>query len=501
MKIKHLILFFILFSHYNTIAKQPYDKFPLNKIGIKIKKEKNYILLTSDYLNEIKNDSLVFFNLCQEAKDAVINTISNPNFQAIINVNDFNENITFLKTTKTTITLNTVKSAQKNIEESCFIKKLRIINLGYSQGENKIGKFTSVCNQISSNESTYFTQLFFIETRNASLIVNIRSNEELHNDDFIQNIEYLNDYDYEKLLISAENFTSNSDFTNAKTALLEAINLDKSNTIAFEKKAEINIIINKYNEVIVDANEILRIDSTNINGLIFKGLALYYQDKHLEAIQSFENALFYNSIKVLTNVQNEYFSTISDVYGFIGQSYMNLNYSKNAFDNLNSALRLSNDSLQKAYLYHTLGFAKAKLDLEFRDAIKYYTLAINYYPESSNDNKSKSYLNRGLAKKYLKDLDGEISDYSFAIDLKKDNIDAFYYRGLAKLSIKKFKEAIFDFSNVIDFDKNKTDFSTRAFIQRGLAKSNLGEDGCPDIKKAIDLGAKDYIDIYNEFCK
>jgi hypothetical protein len=58
-----------------------------------------------------------------------------------------------------------------------------------------------------------------------------------------------------------------------------------------------------------------------------------------------------------------------------------------------------------------------------------------------------------------------------------------------------------DFTQTVKYDNYNTEFSIMALGNRGVAKLSLGQDGFPDLKKAIELGNKNVIQAYNELCK
>ena len=136
-----------------------------------------------------------------------------------------------------------------------------------------------------------------------------------------------------------------------------------------------------------------------------------------------------------------------------------------------------------------------------QEAIKLYTKAIENYPVEDNYTKSEAYFNRGLNKRYVDDYKGAIADYTQAIKLRLDYYKAYNNRGFAKLQIDDYTGAIVDFTATIKYDNYNTEFTNMALGNRGIAKLSLGQDGCPDLKKAIELGNKNVNQIYSQYCK
>jgi len=135
------------------------------------------------------------------------------------------------------------------------------------------------------------------------------------------------------------------------------------------------------------------------------------------------------------------------------------------------------------------------------EAVRLYTKAIENYPSEDRYAKSEAYYNRGLNNRYLNNIQEAINDYSEAIKLRPDYYKAYNNRGYAKLLKEDFAGAIPDFTMTIKYDNYNTEFTNMALGNRGIAKIYIGQDGCPDLKKAIESGNKNVIDFYNQNCK
>jgi tetratricopeptide (TPR) repeat protein len=135
------------------------------------------------------------------------------------------------------------------------------------------------------------------------------------------------------------------------------------------------------------------------------------------------------------------------------------------------------------------------------EAIKLYTKAIENYPTEDSYLKSEAYFNRGLNKRYLNDLTGAISDYTEAIKLRPDYYKAYNNRGYARLLLEEYQLAINDFTQTIKYDNYNTEFTNMALGNRGIAKFAIGQNGCDDLKKAIDNGNVNVVSAYNQYCK
>jgi len=144
---------------------------------------------------------------------------------------------------------------------------------------------------------------------------------------------------------------------------------------------------------------------------------------------------------------------------------------------------------------------KAQSEMGNREqAIVYYTKAINNYPLEDKFMISEAYYNRALNKRYLNDFKGAIKDYTGAIRFRPDYYKAYNNRGFAKLQIEDYLGAIEDFTNTIKYDNYNTEFTQMALGNRGVAKIALGQPGCADLRKAIELGNSKVVQIYRENC-
>ena len=135
------------------------------------------------------------------------------------------------------------------------------------------------------------------------------------------------------------------------------------------------------------------------------------------------------------------------------------------------------------------------------EAIALYTKAIENYPVEDVYMKAEAFYNRGLNKRYIDDYKGAIYDYTQAIKYRPDYYKAYNNRGYAKLLIEDFAGAIIDFTMTIKYDNYNTEFSNMALGNRGIAKMSLRQNGCADLRKAIELGNRSVNKFYDEYCK
>ena len=74
----------------------------------------------------------------------------------------------------------------------------------------------------------------------------------------------------------------------------------------------------------------------------------------------------------------------------------------------------------------------------------FFCFAIFGYGQTSQD-----LLTQGIQKARENDLQGSISDFTKAIELNKDNWEAYYNRGLSKAKLQNYSGAISDYSTAI----------------------------------------------------
>ena len=107
---------------------------------------------------------------------------------------------------------------------------------------------------------------------------------------------------------------------------------------------------------------------------------------------------------------------------------------------------------------------------------------------------AETYFNWAYVKDEMGDYKGAIGDYTKAIQLKPDYVDAYVNRGASKHNSGQYHDAIVDYGIAI---KLKPDYAL-AYSNRGIAKHYLGQHtaAISDCNKAIQL-KPDYADAYN----
>jgi tetratricopeptide (TPR) repeat protein/S1-C subfamily serine protease len=133
----------------------------------------------------------------------------------------------------------------------------------------------------------------------------------------------------------------------------------------------------------------------------------------------------------------------------------------------------------EAYIYVNRGWMKAELK-DNKGAIDDYSQAIQINPNYVN-----AYVGRGMVKAALKDSQGAVRDYNRAIQLDPNNASAYRTRGNAKVSLKDNQGAILDYDRAIKLDPN----NASAYANRGNVQLLLGDKqkALLDCNQAIQL--------------
>nr|MBK9653145.1 hypothetical protein [Bacteroidota bacterium] len=497
----YILLLFQSFSCILSAQKVEY-KFPLYKIGIKVKKPANYFLLTPDKTSLLRDSLRSMINVCIDDKIVFDSAALNPNYQVLLNDSNFRETYTFVRMPLISVDTTLSSSFQQELNEECSkIKNSSIVYLSSSKGTSRIGNYVSLLNQIITPEFTYYSDIYIFETRNSTIILSINSFVKISNADFINSLEYINSEFYENVLVDYYDLLSKNDFTNASAKLFQSIVKEPENLSAYFRTCTPKLVIKKYNDAIIDADIILKLDATAVSGFMLKGVALFDQENYEDAITNFRAAQALYSFLSLFNAQNEYYISFTTTYRYMGIAYSNISNAAKASEYFELALELSVDSLNTASIYYNLARVQSTLLHNSLSAVNFYPLAINNYPISASKQKSEAYLNSGINKSNLYNFDGAISDYTLAIKIRPDYAKAYSARGYARLKLLDYKAAISDFTFAIKYDNYNTTLTSMALGNRGIAKLNLGIDGCLDLKKAVELGNKNISSLYNESCK
>jgi tetratricopeptide (TPR) repeat protein len=135
-----------------------------------------------------------------------------------------------------------------------------------------------------------------------------------------------------------------------------------------------------------------------------------------------------------------------------------------------------------ALAYYNRGNANFLLG-DFKPAVSDYDKTIALDPKNED-----AYFKRGNVKHALTDYSGAISDYNKADELTPLGDEHIYVnRGNSKYYLQDYKGAISDFTKAIEFNPE----CTNAYYYRGMTEIAIGQkdNGCTDLKKALELGS------------
>ncbi|HYG02625.1 MAG TPA: tetratricopeptide repeat protein, partial [Chryseosolibacter sp.] len=91
-----------------------------------------------------------------------------------------------------------------------------------------------------------------------------------------------------------------------------------------------------------------------------------------------------------------------------------------------------------------------------------------------------------------------IDDFSSAITINENYIEAYFNRGKAKQFLEAYEDAINDCSKIIEINPKNVD----AYYLRGVLRINFGDtkNGCLDLSKAGELGDLKAYETIKEKC-
>ncbi|MBN8672813.1 MAG: tetratricopeptide repeat protein [Chitinophagales bacterium] len=227
-----------------------------------------------------------------------------------------------------------------------------------------------------------------------------------------------------------------------------AIQLDPSQTIAYNNRGVCRTELGKLNLAIEDFSKGLELDKDNSH--------LYYNRGRVESqIGNNEEAVLWFNKAIELN------PTYAHAHNDRGLAYYNLRLYQQSLDDLNTAIKFGGGHTS----YNNRGLTKNALGMH-DEAVADYNIAI-----SMNNKYALSYFNRSLAKRNLAEL------YNDGIYLNS---------------------ALADLDRAIELDNTDADF----FRVKGDTLYGLGmkELGCQSLKTAMGMGDFLAQDLYEEFC-
>jgi len=236
-------------------------------------------------------------------------------------------------------------------------------------------------------------------------------------------------------------------------------------------------------------SEVVRLDPNHKKVRIYFGMCLNAK------------GLYSDAIKYLTKVI-ELDKENSELYFERANSRSEIKDFDGAISDLNKALKYNNNKnpIFLKGLYYSR--ANYKYKSENYGAIDYcsdYKKAKELDPQLTSaglcEEEIEYYMRKGKSKISSKHYKGAIADYTYAILLKPDFVDAFIFRGFCKTELNSYEGAIDDYTKAIEIDSN----NTMAYLNRGYVKNKLKnyEGAIDDYTKAIEIDSSYAIAYFN----
>ncbi|MFM2155652.1 MAG: hypothetical protein RL516_401 [Bacteroidota bacterium] len=120
---------------------------------------------------------------------------------------------------------------------------------------------------------------------------------------------------------------------------------------------------------------------------------------------------------------------------------------------------------------------------------KFHLILIIIFLTTSCRNKAQEHFKEGNSKFNKHNYSGALLEYTNAIELDSNFIEAIYWRGKANYELKNYNDAIIDYNKACNLNNNYKD----AIYDRGCAKfeSKDYKGAIEDFSKSISLSSKD----------
>jgi tetratricopeptide (TPR) repeat protein len=239
------------------------------------------------------------------------------------------------------------------------------------------------------------------------------------------------------------------------TMLLEQKKYNRALQLLRKSKATQDSQLTLFKELLLEGLQLLRKSKstqdsqpTSFEELFIEGLLWQSQEKHEEAIASYDHTI---SIKP---DHHEAWKCRGDILSDLGRY-------EEAITSYDRAISIKPD---KDEAWNNRGIALCRLG-KYEEAITSYDRAISIKPDED-----KAWNDRGIALCRLGKYEEAITSYDRAISIKLDSHEAWNNRGIALCRLGKYEEAITSYDRAISI---KLD-SHEAWNNRGISLSDLG---------------------------
>ena len=277
------------------------------------------------------------------------------------------------------------------------------------------------------------------------------------------------------IVFSALEFNYAGVFENPVSFFSAAIQANSNSAMAFSSRGNVYFHDNKPELALSDFDEAIRICPTYSEPYFYKGVLYSEQNDHINAEHYYSLALKYDTLYCADNDPSEF-------------SYIHLSVEKVILKKYDEAIALLKIVTQK---YPENGIYHNDLGLTYFYSGKYDSALSEYNKALKAIRNHVYFVNRGIVKYHLLDIDGAIMDFNTALTLKPDYIDAFLNRGMARIRSGEYEKAIADFTTVINYNPA----TGAAYYYRGdaYAKMNNAGEANKDKAEAQKLGYQDGI--------
>lgn len=263
------------------------------------------------------------------------------------------------------------------------------------------------------------------------------------------------------------NLSKLGNYGEAIKAYDEAIKLDPTRTIAWNKKGLALYKLGKYSDAIQAYNEAIKVDPKDSDGWYNKGLALLELREFGEAIQAYDEAIRVDP---------------KDAFSWCDKSVA-LGY----LDKYDEAIQCINEAIKLdpkiTIAWENKGYFLIDMGI-YEEAIQAFDEAIRLDPKGVNAWNGKSVALLELGK-----YDTALQCINDAIRLDQKIVDAWYNKGCALLELSKYGESIQAFDEAIKLDPK----DAKAWYNKGEAFYELAkyDDALQAYDEAIKLDPKD----------
>lgn len=252
------------------------------------------------------------------------------------------------------------------------------------------------------------------------------------------------------------------DYARAVHDLSKAIELSPDYFEAYFNRANAHRGRGDFDQAIDDYTKVVQLQPTYWEAYYHRGLTYGYQGDLDRAIADYTQTLALNHEHAWA-------------YYYRGMAYFKQGQLIPALENVSMAIALRGD----AETYYERGNIHASLD-QPQSALSDYSKAIELKPDYV-----EAYNNRGAIHSRLQDFSSAIRDQSKAIELAPTLAEAYSNRGNALMGRHDYAQAVVDYSKAINLNPHYID----AYFNRGLAYKELGRwpEALQDLSRILEL--------------